>query len=71
MLRPGGDGEVEVEVATPQQKNELYEDAIQHLKYRVPVSKAKKKPPTDAEKEQAAKEYYAVIRTNVGVLLFR
>ncbi|KAF8919932.1 chitin synthase-domain-containing protein [Mucidula mucida] len=52
-------------VATPQQKNELYEDAIQHLKYRVPVSKAKKKPPTDAEKEQAAKEYYAVIRTNV------
>lgn len=46
--------------------NALYEDSIQNLKHRTPVNKGPNKAGlTTAEKEQAAKEYYAGVRTNV------
>ncbi|EIM82816.1 uncharacterized protein STEHIDRAFT_63761 [Stereum hirsutum FP-91666 SS1] len=46
--------------------NALYEESIQNLKNRTPVNKGNNKAGmTTAEKEQAAKEYYAGVRTNV------
>lgn len=46
--------------------NGIYEEALEHLKTRKPA--VEKKPgikPTIAEREQAAKDYYANVRTNV------
>ncbi len=47
--------------------NSLYEEALANLRDRVPVQSANKKNRVqmDAEKEQAAKDYYASVRTNV------
>ncbi|KAA1473984.1 glycosyltransferase family 2 protein [Dentipellis sp. KUC8613] len=44
--------------------NELYEEALQNLKHRLPVNKGGNGT-SAAEKEQAAKDYYASVRTNV------
>ena len=47
--------------------NGIYEEALENLKTRKPA--VSKKPggntPTIAEREQAAKDYYASVRTNV------
>lgn len=48
--------------------NIIYEDALGNLRDRVPIDKGKDKDkvvPSTAEKEAAAKEYYASVRTNV------
>ncbi|KXN90875.1 Chitin synthase 3 [Leucoagaricus sp. SymC.cos] len=47
--------------------NELYEEALTNLRDRKPVQGTNKKNRvrSDAEKEQAAKDYYASVRTNV------
>ena len=44
--------------------NDMYEEALSNLKHRTPVSRGKAGP-SNAEKEQAAKDYYAGVRTNV------
>jgi chitin synthase len=44
--------------------NRLYEDSLENLKTRKPVDKKKTKPSV-MEMEQAAKDYYASVRTNV------
>jgi chitin synthase len=47
--------------------NSLYEEALENLRERKPVQdpKNKNRVQTDAEGEQAAKDYYASVRTNV------
>jgi len=42
----------------------MYEDSIDNLKNRKPVEKRTRR--NLAEKEQAAKDYYASVRTNVS-----
>ncbi|CEL61047.1 chitin synthase [Rhizoctonia solani AG-1 IB] len=55
---------VEVELTeTPGDRNSAYMDALHRLKIRKPLPR--KGGLTDAEKEQAAKDYYASVRTNV------
>ena len=44
--------------------NQMYEDSIVNLKTRKPVEKRTRR--NFAEKEQAAKDYYASVRTNVS-----
>jgi len=44
--------------------NQMYEDSIVNLKTRKPVEKRTMR--NFAEKEQAAKDYYASVRTNVS-----
>ncbi|KAG9100293.1 hypothetical protein FRC06_004303 [Ceratobasidium sp. 370] len=56
---------VEVELdETPADKNSSYMDALHRLKIRKPLAD-RKGGSTAAEKEQAAKDYYASVRTNV------
>ena len=45
----------------------IYEESLANLRDRIPVDhgKAKKIVQTVAEKEQAAKMYYATVKTNV------
>ncbi|KAJ2922212.1 hypothetical protein H1R20_g14889, partial [Candolleomyces eurysporus] len=60
--------QVDVEMPTEAADiNNIYEESLANLRDRIPVhdEKAKKAPPSIAEKEQAAKEYYASVRTNV------
>lgn len=47
--------------------NSLYEESLSNLRDRVPIDngKSKKGPATIAEREHAAKDYYANVRTNV------
>ncbi|KAH7339466.1 chitin synthase-domain-containing protein [Rhizoctonia solani] len=55
---------VEVEVTeAPADRNSAYMDALHRLKIRKPLPT--NRGSTDAEKEQAAKDYYASVRTNV------
>ena len=57
-----------VEVDMPESEadaNAVYEDAIHNLKYRTPVIRGGEGQMSKAEREQAAKEYYAGVRTNV------
>jgi len=57
--------QVDVEMlAEAADANELYEDALQNLKHRMPVSRGNATV-SIAEKEQVAKDYYASVRTNV------
>ena len=42
----------------------MYEDSIVNLKTRKPIEKRTRR--NFAEKEQAAKDYYASVRTNVS-----
>lgn len=56
---------VEVEMAeAPADRNSVYMEALHRLKIRKPLP-TRKGPSTDKEKEQAAKDYYASVRTNV------
>lgn len=45
--------------------NSIYEEALTNLKTRKPVPRGSGGEPSIAEKEQAAKDYYANVRTNV------
>ncbi|KZT10722.1 glycosyltransferase family 2 protein [Laetiporus sulphureus 93-53] len=59
------DSQVDVEVLTDDADvNGMYEEALQNLKFKKPVPK-NTTPPSVAEQEQAAKDYYANVRTNV------
>lgn len=61
---------VDVEVpAEPADANDIYEEALDNLKNRKPPAPKKQSASvTNAEKEQAAKDYYANVRTNVSQL---
>ncbi|KAF4598284.1 hypothetical protein EYR38_006680 [Pleurotus pulmonarius] len=62
------DKQVEVEIATaPNDISQIYEEALYALRNRSEPPPASKVPsgPSDAEREQAAKDYYASVRTNV------
>ena len=48
--------------------NQMYEDSIVNLKTRKPVERRARR--NTAEKEQAAKDYYASVRTNVSLTAF-
>lgn len=56
--------EVELDEA-PADRNSSYMDALHRLKIRKPLP-TRKGGATPAEKEQAAKDYYASVRTNVS-----
>lgn len=57
--------QVDVEVLTDvADVNGIYEESLLNLKHKKPVIK-NNAGPSDAEKEQAAKDYYANVRTNV------
>ncbi|EIN11658.1 glycosyltransferase family 2 protein [Punctularia strigosozonata HHB-11173 SS5] len=57
--------QVEVEVLDDMEDiNDVYNESLENLKTRKPVYKPKPKT-TDADREQAAKDYYASVRTNV------
>jgi len=59
------ESQVDVEVLTDvADVNGIYEESILNLKHKKPVIKGGAGP-TVAEKEQAAKDYYANVRTNV------
>lgn len=58
-------------LSSPADVNSIYEEALDNLRARNMAEKGaeKKKPEkvlTDAEKEMAAKDYYANVRTNVS-----
>ncbi|KAL0956300.1 hypothetical protein HGRIS_002457 [Hohenbuehelia grisea] len=59
--------EVDVDVVTePGDKNQIYEESLYNLKHRTPLAQSKRSAAASAaEKEQAAKDYYANVRTNV------
>jgi hypothetical protein len=59
---------VDVEMITEEaDANALYDEATHNLKYRTPVMRAEDNRVLAVEKEQAAKDYYAGVRTNVGI----
>lgn len=68
------ESQVDVEMlSSPADVNSIYEEALENLRLRNMGEKGgeKKKPEkvlTDAEKEMAAKDYYANVRTNVSDL---
>ncbi|PPQ93791.1 hypothetical protein CVT25_013500 [Psilocybe cyanescens] len=45
--------------------NSIYEESLVNLRDRVPIDNGKKGPASIAERENAAKDYYANVRTNV------
>ena len=60
---------VDVEMITEEaDANALYDEATSNLKYRAPVIRPDSGRVQTAEKEQAAKEYYASVRTNARLL---
>jgi chitin synthase len=57
---------VDVEMITEEaDANALYDEATHNLKYRTPVIRPDTGRVYSLEKEQAAREYYASVRTNV------
>jgi chitin synthase len=57
---------VDVEMITEEaDANALYDEATNNLKYRAPVIRADANRVLSTDKEQAAKDYYANVRTNV------
>jgi chitin synthase len=59
---------VDVEMITEEaDANALYDEATHNLKYRTPVIRGDAGRALSAEKEQAAKDYYASVRTNVCI----
>ena len=65
------ESQVDVEMlSTPADVNSIYEEALENLRLRNMGEKGKKpeKVLTEAEKEVAAKDYYANVRTNVSDL---
>lgn len=60
---------VDVEMITEEaDANALYDEATTNLKYRAPVIRPDDSRVLAVEKEQAAKDYYASVRTNVSAL---
>jgi chitin synthase len=60
---------VDVEMITEEaDANALYDEATNNLKYRAPVIRPDDGRVLSFEKEQAAKDYYASVRTNVSTL---
>lgn len=60
---------VDVEMITEEaDANALYDEATTNLKYRAPVIRPDDSRVLAVEKEQAAKDYYASVRTNVSTL---
>lgn len=60
--------QVDIEMLTePVDMNSIYEESLANLRDRVPIESGKpnKGLPSAAEKEAAAKDYYATVRTNV------
>ena len=59
--------QVDVEMLTEAADvNSIYEESLSNLRDRVPIDNPRGKGlPSIAEKEQAAKDYYANVRTNV------
>jgi chitin synthase len=49
--------------------NSMYEDALFNLKNRKPLPPKSDALMSGLEKEQAAKDYYANVRTNVSILM--
>lgn len=58
------DSHSQVDVQVLVDANQMYEESIVNLKTRKPVERRAVR--TLAEKEQAAKDYYASVRTNVS-----
>ena len=59
---------VDVEMITEEaDANALYDEATTNLKYRAPVIRPDASRVHNVEKEQAAREYYASVRTNVCI----
>lgn len=59
--------QVDVEVlADIADVNEIYEESLLNLKDRKPVVKPNTNRQSEAEREMAAKNYYASVRTNVS-----
>ncbi|KAI0295847.1 glycosyltransferase family 2 protein [Multifurca ochricompacta] len=59
---------VDVEMITEEaDANALYDEATNNLKYRTPVKRSDTGRVQAAEKEQAAKDYYASVRTNARI----
>jgi chitin synthase len=57
---------VDVEMITEEaDANALYDEATNNLKYRAPVIRADDNRVLSIDKEQAARDYYANVRTNV------
>jgi chitin synthase len=57
---------VDVEMITEEaDANALYDEATNNLKYRAPVIRADANRVLSMDKEQAARDYYANVRTNV------
>lgn len=57
---------VDVEMITEEaDANALYDEATNNLKYRAPVIRADANRVLEMDKEQAARDYYANVRTNV------
>jgi chitin synthase len=57
---------VDVEMITEEaDANALYDEATNNLKYRAPVIRADANRVLTMDKEQAARDYYANVRTNV------
>ncbi|KIK67113.1 glycosyltransferase family 2 protein [Collybiopsis luxurians FD-317 M1] len=68
-VMPNGKSQVDVEMlSTAADVNEIYQEAIENLKQRKKVKKPTSSTNNAAEKEQAAKDYYANVRTNVLLL---
>lgn len=69
-VMPNSESQIIVETSTePSDVNEMYVEALGDLRARnQPVNKPNK-PPSDAEKEQQAKDYYANVRTNVRLAI--
>ena len=59
------DGHSQVDIEVLVDANKMYEDSIINLKTRKLVERRARK--NTAEKEQAAKDYYASVKTNVGL----
>ena len=52
-------------LSEPSDVNQMYDEALSNLKLRKPNAKPQVGP-SEAEKEQKAKDYYANVRTNVS-----
>jgi hypothetical protein len=60
------ESQVDVEIITEEaDANALYDEATHNLKYQTPMIRPDANRFLSVEKEQAVKEYYASIRTNV------
>ena len=62
--------QVDIEVSTDTADiDAIYDESLMNIKYKKPIVKANNGL-SIAEKEQAAKDYYANVRTNVCSIIF-